>query len=153
MRNRIEVTREITAPPQAVYDAISDITRMGEWSEECHCCEYHPGFSSPVVGATFDGHNRNGDNNWTTQGKITLAEPGKEFVFECSAFDFHFSTWGYLIEETPNGSKVTEYCEDLRPDSAIEYSQKTSGIIDRDGRNRHTMSQTLENLAAALENT
>jgi hypothetical protein len=39
---------------------------MGEWSEECHACEWHEGFDSPVIGATFDGHNRHGDHEWTT---------------------------------------------------------------------------------------
>ena len=29
---------EIAAPPQAVYDLIADVTRMGEWSPECYRC-------------------------------------------------------------------------------------------------------------------
>ena len=30
-----EVTIEIAATPETVYDLVSDITRMGEWSPEC----------------------------------------------------------------------------------------------------------------------
>ena len=40
---------------------------------------------------------------------------------------------------------------DLRPESALEFSKKMSGVDDRDARNRSTMSGTLERLAAALE--
>ena len=148
---RIEISRDIAASPDAVYAAISDVTRMGEWSAECHACEWHDGFDGPVVGATFDGHNRHGEHEWTTQGKVIEAERGRAFAFECSMFDFHFSTWGYRIELTATGCRVTEWSVDLRPESAMEFSKQTSGIDDRDARNRQTMSGTLERLAAAVE--
>jgi uncharacterized protein YndB with AHSA1/START domain len=148
---RIEISRDIAASPEEVYAAISDVTRMGEWSEECHTCEWHDGFSAAEVGATFDGHNRNGDNEWTSQGKVVEAEPGRAFAFECSMYEFHYATWGYRIEPADGGSRVTEWTDDLRPESVIEMSQQISGVVDRDGRNRHTMSTTLDRLAAAVE--
>ena len=86
--DKLESTRDIAAPPDAVYAAISDVTRMGEWSDECYACEWHEGFDRPKVGATFDGHNRNGDKNWTTQGKVVEADPGRAFTFECSEVMF-----------------------------------------------------------------
>lgn len=151
MAEKIEITRDIAASREAVYAAISDITRMGEWSEECVSCEWHDGHDMPTVGASFDGHNRNGDKEWTTQGTITQADPGEVFAFECSMFDFHFSTWGYRIEPTELGCRVTEWSEDLRPESAHEYSVEMSGVTDRAARNEQTMSGTLDRLAAALE--
>lgn len=149
--NRIEISREIKAAPENVYAAISDVTRMGEWSEECYSCEWHEGSDGPSVGASFDGHNRHGDKSWTTQGKIVEADPGRAFAFECSMMDFHYSTWGYRIEPTATGCLVTEWNEDLRPESALEFSKQVSGVDDRTDRNRRTMSGTLERLAAALE--
>jgi uncharacterized protein YndB with AHSA1/START domain len=148
---RLEITREIAAPPETVYAAISDISRMGEWSEECHACTWTGDSDGPVVGATFDGQNRNGEHEWTTQGKVIEADPGRAFAFECSMFDFHFSTWGYRIEPTASGCRVTEWSEDLRPESALEFSEQMSGVSDRAERNRQTMSGTLERLAAAVE--
>lgn len=152
MVEKLEIARDIAAPPGVVYDAISDVTRMGEWSEECYACEWHAGFDRALAGATFDGHNRNGEHEWVTQGKIIEAEPGCSFVFECSMFDFHFSTWGYRIEPTESGCRVTEWSEDLRPESAMEFSKTMSGVDDRSERNRHTIASTLERLAAAVEN-
>jgi uncharacterized protein YndB with AHSA1/START domain len=151
MTERLEISRDIAASPEAVYDAISDVTRMGEWSEECYACEWHAGSSGPLVGATFDGHNRNGDKEWTTQGKVIEADPGRAFAFECSMMDFHFSTWGYRIEPTDRGCRVTEWSDDLRPESTLEFARQTSGVDDRAARNRQTMSGTLDRLAAALE--
>ena len=77
MIKRLEISRDIAAPPELVYAAISDVTRMGEWSEECHRCEWHEGCDGPVVGATFDGHNRHGEYEWITQGKVIEADPGR----------------------------------------------------------------------------
>jgi uncharacterized protein YndB with AHSA1/START domain len=147
----LEISRDIAASPEQVYAAISDVTRMGEWSEECHACEWHEGHSAPIVGACFDGHNRQGEHEWITQAKIVEADPGRAFAFECSMMEFHFSTWGYRIEPTASGCRVTEWSEDLRPESAIAFSKQISGIDDRTERNRQTMSRTLERLAAALE--
>jgi uncharacterized protein YndB with AHSA1/START domain len=152
MTKRIEVSRDIGAPPELVSAAISDLTRMGEWSEEHHACEWHEGFDGPVIGATFDGHNRHGDHEWTTQGKVTEADPGRAFAFECSMMDFHFSTWRYRIEATESGCRVTEWNDDLRPESVMDFSKEISGVDDRTERNRRTMSGTLERLASAIEN-
>ena len=59
MPERIEISRDIAASPDAVYAAISDVTRMGEWSEECYACEWHEG---------VDGHNRHGEQGTRTPG-------------------------------------------------------------------------------------
>lgn len=88
MADRLEVPRDIAASPGQVYAAISDVTRMVEWSEECDACEWHEGFDGRVVGATFDGHNRHGEHEWTTQGEVVEADPGHAFAFECSMMDF-----------------------------------------------------------------
>ncbi|HEY1828367.1 MAG TPA: SRPBCC family protein [Acidimicrobiales bacterium] len=151
MADRIEVSRDIAATPVQVYAALADVTRMGEWSEECEGCEWHEGFSAAAVGVGFDGHNRNGELTWTTQAKVIEADPGRAFAFECSMMDFHYSTWGYRIEPVDGGCRVTEWNDDLRPESALEFSKQVSGIEDRTERNRQTMQGTLDRLAAALE--
>jgi uncharacterized protein YndB with AHSA1/START domain len=151
MTKRLEISRDIAAPPERVYAAISDVTRMGEWSQECHTCKWHEGYDAPVVGATFDGHNRNGTYEWTTQGKVIEADAGRAFAFECSMMDFHYSTWGYRIDPSESGSRVTEWSEDLRPESVMEFSKQTSGVDDREEQNRMNMSVTLARLAQSVE--
>jgi uncharacterized protein YndB with AHSA1/START domain len=151
MADTIKISRDIAASPEDVYAAISDVTRMGEWSEECVRCEWTEGSEQPVVGATFDGHNRNGEHEWTSQCCVTEADAGRSFVFEVSMMDFHYSTWGYTIEPTADGSRVTEWADDLRPESVLELAKEMSGVEDRVARNQQTMRGTLERLAAALE--
>ncbi len=129
MTNRIEVSRDIAVAPEQVYAAISDVSRMGEWSEECHACEWHEGFDRAVVGATFDGHNRNGDHEWTTQGKVVEAVPGHAFAFECSMMDFHYATWGYRIEPTRGG--VHRHGVERGPETRIRHGVQQAGLGDR----------------------
>ena len=70
------------------------------------------------------------------QGKVIEADAGRAFAFECSMMEFHYSTWGYRINPTESGSRVTEWSEDLRPESVMEFSRQTSGVDDRTEQNR-----------------
>ena len=147
----IEVSRDIAAAPNAVYAALTDITRMGEWSPENYHSEWNEGFDCASVGAKFTGHNRHGDKEWTTEAEIVELVPDQRFFFDCDARGFVFAKWGYVIDATDAGCRVTEYNQDLRPESALERSAAISGVADRLAHNRTGMEQTLERLAAALE--
>lgn len=147
----IEVSREIAASPSAVYAALTDITRMGEWSPECLRAEWNEGFDGPAEGARFTGHNRNGDKEWSTEAEIVELVPDERFFFHCDSGGYVFSKWGYAIEPTEGGCRVTEYSQNLLPDSFKERSQQISGVADRGPHNRDGMQRTLDRLAAALE--
>lgn len=147
----IEVTREIAAPPQAVFAALTDVTRMGEWSPETYAAEWNDGADGPAVGATFTGHNRNGDAEWSTNATIVELVDNERFFFDCDLNGFVFSKWGYAIEATEAGCRVTEYSTNLIPEEMREASAGISGVADRGTHNRATMTSTLDRLAAALE--
>jgi uncharacterized protein YndB with AHSA1/START domain len=147
----IEVSREIAASASTVFAALTDITRMGEWSPETYRAEWNDGFDHAAVGAEFTGHNRNGDKEWSIVATIVELVPDERFFFDCTSRDFVFSKWGYAIEPTESGCRVTEYSQDLRPESARSRSASISGVEDRSTHNRAGMEQTLERLAAALE--
>jgi uncharacterized protein YndB with AHSA1/START domain len=151
MTATVEVSRDISASPAAVFAAISDVTRMGEWSPECHTCEWNDEATGPAVGVSFTGHNRLDDNEWTTVGMITSCEPGERFHFDAMFGDFVFGHWGYDIEATEGGCRVTESWADLRPPKAVEAGAAISGVTDRASHNRAGMEATLAGLAAAVE--
>jgi len=147
----LSVSRDIAASPDAVFTALTDITRMGEWSPENYASEWNDGFSEAAVGAMYTGHNRNGDKEWTTEARIVELVPNQRFFFDCLARDFVFAKWGYSVEAIDGGSRVTEHWQDLRPEAALERSKSISGVEDRAVHNRAGMEATLERLAAALE--
>ena len=151
MSKHVEVSRDIKASPEAVWNAITDITRMGEWSPECHTCEWKDDAKGPAVGARFIGHNRNGEKEWSTEAEITECVPNEKFAFDGVFGDLRFATWAYLIEPTADGCRVTETWDDGRPDEVLEITTQISGVADRATHNRKGMEQTLERLAAAVE--
>ena len=151
MTKHVEVSRTIKASPMAVWDAITDVTRMGEWSPECHTCEWQGDATGPAVGARFLGHNRNGEYEWTTEAEITECVPGERFAFDGVFGDLRFSHWAYVIEPADGGARVTEVWDDGRPEEIIEATSKISGVTNRGEHNRTTMEATLARLAAAVE--
>lgn len=141
----------IAASPEAVFAALTDIARMGEWSPETYRAEWNDGATAAAVGASFTGYNRNGDKEWTTVATVVELVPGERFFFDCSARGSVFSKWGYTIEPAEGGCIVTELAQDLRPDEWLEASVRISGVTDRRSHNRAGIEATLERLAAALE--
>ena len=71
------------APPAAVWDLVSDVTRIGEFSPETFEARWTRGSTGPEVGAYFKGHvkrNGVGPTYWTLC-KVTQCVPEKVFEF------------------------------------------------------------------------
>lgn len=154
MEPELSVSRDIAATPQAVFAAVSDITRMGEWSPENHANEWKDGVTQAEPGARWVGHNRNGDYEWSTEARVSEMTADQRFYFECLApdfNDFHFANWGFDIEATDGGCRVTQHWQDLRPDAAKQGVSEISGVADRVAHNKAGMEATLAGIAAALE--
>lgn len=94
----------IEAPPQAVYDVVSDVTRTGEWSPICVGCEWDDA-DGPVLGAHFTGHNRKPDREWSTTSEVVEAEPGAAFAWEVAG---GLVRWGYRLAADGDGTRLTE---------------------------------------------
>ena len=77
----IEVSRVIAASPETLYDMVSDLPRMGEFSPENTGGMWINGATGPEVGAEFRGTNSHGDKHWATTAVIERAERGTAFVF------------------------------------------------------------------------
>ena len=87
-------TTTIIAPISEVYAAVTDVTRMGEWSPECTACRWIGDASGPAVGAEFAGDNVAALGpitlkRWTTTSKVIDAEPNVSFEFIAEGY----STW------------------------------------------------------------
>ncbi len=74
----------VAAPGDHLYGMVADMTRMGEWSNECQQVEWLEGASGPAEGARFVGHNKTGPRGlikWSRKGRVLTADPGREFAF------------------------------------------------------------------------
>ncbi len=129
------VSVDITAPPERVYELVSDINRMGEWSPECVRCEWTKGATGPAVGARFKAKNKGARGPaWFNTPVVTVADPGREFAFNRSGPGIGSYTWRYVLEPTPEGTRVTESFVADRPlSNAMSWlTMKWTGSRDRD---------------------
>ncbi|HVX22069.1 MAG TPA: SRPBCC family protein [Acidimicrobiales bacterium] len=94
----------IERPPEALYDMVADVTRMGEWSRECRSCTWDDD-AGPTVGDWFSGTNVDADHEWTTHCEIVAADRGREFAFVVEGYA---ARWGYTFEAVDGGTRVTE---------------------------------------------
>jgi uncharacterized protein YndB with AHSA1/START domain len=145
-----EVRIHVDASPERLYEMVSDVTRMGEWSPECYRCEWLDGATGPAEGARFKGHNRRGLLRWSTTPKVLTAEPGREFSFVTYDFRGRENTrWTYRFEPAPGGgTDVTERCEVvnyLLPLKVVAPLRLRMGQVERG------MQKTLERVKAAAE--
>ena len=147
----VTVEQDVAAPADRVWELISDVTRMGEWSPENTGATWKGDLTGPVVGARFSGSNSNGKKRWSTDCTITESEPGREFGFRVRAAGLKIAHWSYRIESTATGCHVTETWTDERGGFAKFAGKFASGVADREAHNREGMVQTLAALAAAAE--
>jgi uncharacterized protein YndB with AHSA1/START domain len=148
MRGDVEVTREIGATPDQLWEMVADLPRMPTWSPENERTDWRAGATGPALGARFRGANRNGSKSWKTVGEITECEPGRRLAFRVRAGPFSIAEWAYTFEPTPDGCRVTEAWTDRRSGLMRVLSKRVSGVDDRATHNRRGMEQTLDRLAA-----
>jgi uncharacterized protein YndB with AHSA1/START domain len=151
MSKRVEVSRTIKAPAELLYDMLSDLPRMGEWSPENRGGRWVNGATGPAVGARFKGRNRKGWARWSTDVTVVTAVPGQEFAFDVKVGPVEVARWGYRLEPSGKSTIVTEYWEDHRNPFAAKVTGLLLGVPDRAMHNRKGMELTLERLAAAAD--
>ncbi len=145
------VTVHMEAPAQAIWELVSDVTRIGLYSPETFEAEWLDGATGPEVGARFRGHvkrNGRGPTYWTTC-TVTESVPGEAFFFAVGEPDKALNTWGYRLVPAGDGTDVTESFR-LRPTLPIRIYWTLLGWA-RGRTNRDGMRTTLERIKAEVE--
>jgi Polyketide cyclase / dehydrase and lipid transport len=141
----------IQAPAERVYDLVADLTRMGEWSDECARVEWIGGATGPAEGARFVGHNQTGPRGlmkWSRRGRVLVADRGREFAFATEEGGKEGVVWRYRFEPVDGATRVTESYE-------VSKIPAWARIVDVP-TNRHrallkSMRHTLTQLKSAAE--
>jgi hypothetical protein len=147
-----EVTLHIDAEPLPVWELVSDITRMGDYSPEVFEAEWLDGATGPAVGARYRGHvkrNEVGPTYWTVC-EITECVPGEVFEFAVLTAGRVSNTWRYELAAAEGGG--TDVTESFRlPDNILTAIWRPLGGFLRENRNRRDMLRTLERVKAVAE--
>ena len=149
----VTVEEVVAAPPQVLYDLVSDVTRMGDWSPETTSCRWLGGTTGPRVGARFRGSNRMGWRRWSTQCTVVAADPGARFGFHVDLAGLPISRWTYEFLPEGQATRVRESWTDRRPGWMDRLARPVMGIHDRSAHNRAGMEATLAALRRFAEST
>ena len=138
---------EIASPAEHVYDLISDVTRMGEWSPECRACEWvgEPG----AVGSRFKGHNKRGLVRWTTTAEVLVADRPREFTFATMVGSKVGTRWSYVLEGD-GSTTLTESFEAVWAPRLIHLAERLF-IRNRQQQLEAGMADTLAAIKAVAE--
>src|SRR6478672_8120603 len=99
---------EVNASPEAVWQLVADITRMGEWSPECVRAEWEGGSTGPEVGARVHGTHQAGTFEWYVPCTVTDCEPGKLFAFAIAYDATTMNRWRFEFAPSAAGTTLTE---------------------------------------------
>lgn len=147
----VSVSSTMSCTPAQVYDLISNVTRMGQWSPETTSCRWLGGVDGPAPGARFRGTNQRGLRRWSTTCTVTAADPGRRFAFTVAFGPIPVAEWAYDVEAADGGCQVTESWTDRRAGWMRVGGAIVMGVPDRAAHNRITMTATLAALKTAAE--
>ena len=141
----------VARSPEDLYDMVSDVTRMGEWSPVCTACWWDDGLG-PRPGAWFTGRNELPERTWETRSQVVAADRGREFAFVVGG---SWVRWGYTFTPVDGGTQVTESWEFL-PDGVTRFhnrfgSDAPAQIADRTQAARNGIPVTLAALKKSAE--
>jgi uncharacterized protein YndB with AHSA1/START domain len=155
-RPDVTVERVIEASPEQLYDLVSDLPRMGEWSPESEGGAWRGGATKAVVGAKFRGHNRIGWRRWATTCTVTEARPGHAFGFDVTVGPFAVASWHFELSAVAGERRLTNVVQrytDRRGRVKRLIGRLVTGVADRSEHNHKTMTETLLRLGKVAEAT
>jgi hypothetical protein len=113
-QGRVEAVTE--ANPEDVWAVVSDVTRIGEWSHECHGATWLDGATTARPGARFIGSNRTGRTRWSRTNEVVVADAPRELAWvTVPTWLYRDSTrWRITLEPHPGGTRIVQTYEVLR---------------------------------------
>jgi hypothetical protein len=141
----------VARTPEVLYDMVSDVTRMGEWSPVCKACWWEDG-GGPQPGAWFTGRNELPERTWETRSQVVAADRGREFAFVVGG---SWVRWGFTFAPVDGGTQVTESWAFL-PDGISRFHHRVGSdapaqIADRTIAAREGIPRTLAALKRSAE--
>ena len=143
----------VACGPATLYDMVSDVTRMGEWSPVCTACWWDEG-DGPRVGSWFTGRNELPERTWETRSKVVEADPGRSFAFVVGGT---WIRWGYTFAPLDGRTLLTETW-DFLPDGIARFESRFGAeaqaqIDDRIAAARQGIPATLAAIRASAESS
>jgi hypothetical protein len=120
----------VNVPAEKLYEMVTDVTRMGEWSPACTGGRWDDG-AAPAVGAWFTGTNKGRDGEYETRNEVTAAD-GSRFSWVAGGTTEGWSEWSWAFAPVDGGAEVTESWQ-ARESKLLEGldDERAKGLVER----------------------
>jgi len=155
----VEVSERMAVDVPTAWAAVTDISLPTRFSAEIQAVAWLDGATEPVVGARFEGHNRNEHlGEWTTTCTVAEVDAPHRWTWEVSSGGSEaWSTWGFEIDPVRDGIVVRQWMRMGPGRSGLNIA--IDAMPDREGRiievrlaeHRTAMAANLAGLRAELE--
>jgi uncharacterized protein YndB with AHSA1/START domain len=129
----------VDAPPDQVYELVSDVSTISRWSPNALDAAYDPG-DGPHAGAWFSGRNRKDGREWTTRSHVTQADPGAAFTYTVGDTEDGIVRWSWTLQPEGRGTVVQQSWQLLRLDPVL-------------GTTRHDLETLRDYMSSSAETT
>ncbi len=142
----ISASVEMDAPSDRVWEVVSDLGRMPEFSPELAKAFV---LGRPGLGARIVGINRRGLAVWPTTSRVVRWEPRRAVAWKVRESG---ATWVYELHETPSGTSVTGRRILPRFTAATALAAPLiGGAVQHDHELADGIRATLERIKATVE--
>ncbi|KZS61278.1 hypothetical protein A4G26_11075 [Mycobacterium kansasii] len=131
-----------------IWEALTDVTRMGQWSPECTGCTWLGGGGSVGVGTRFRGSNRWGPMRWATICTIEVFDADRCFAYSARHWSGARTRWTYHLVADEAGTLISESFESVDTPAIVLFLDRLTG---RPRRLKHQVRTTLARLSAFAE--
>ncbi|BBY31905.1 SRPBCC family protein [Mycolicibacterium sediminis] len=139
---------DIAAPPEKVWELVSDLRLMPKWSPQCRLMKV---FGPLRAGAKTVNVNRRGLMFWPTTSQITEFIPGEKLAFRVNENN---TVWSYELEPTATGTRLVEsrHAENgVKPISTVLVNAVMGGVPSFERELVQGMNDSLARIKAAAE--
>ena len=142
----------VDADPDAVWDVVRDVTRVGEWSHECRGVKWLDGATEAVPGARFRGRNRAGIVRWGRVCEVIEASPRELAWRVVPTVMYPDSTeWRIRLHEAEGGTRIEQTFKVVKGAKLLEPVYATMIPAHRD--RTHALVEDLRRLGALAART
>jgi deazaflavin-dependent oxidoreductase (nitroreductase family) len=98
------------APIESVWRVITDVTRTGEWSHECHHVTWLGGATALAPGARFRGRNRSAWLRWSRTCEVLTADPPHHIAWRTIPTPLFVDStdWRITLEAAGAGTRIVQ---------------------------------------------
>ncbi|MEV6770463.1 SRPBCC family protein [Nocardia sp. NPDC051030] len=149
MPKELEATIDIKAAPEQVWNIVSDLKRMPEFSPQC--VRMQPLGRRVHTGTWTVNLNRDGSKFWPTTSRVVRFEPNRAIAFRMNESRV---IWSFTLEPTEGGTRVIQRRDIPHGVSAFSRKAISAGFGPEEGFEDSLvagMNETLGKIKAVVE--